>query len=556
MKVLNMSDGSLINRYTEIGNVLVKHGFGHFLDEVGLLRLLNQNKPGKDKQETSEGLPYRLRRVLEDLGPTFIKLGQLLSTRTDLLPPEYINQLSKLQEDVLPIKKQDVLNIIERELGNRVELIFQSFDWQPVASASIGQVHKAWLSNGTPVAVKIKRPGIENTIKGDLKIMQQIALVLDRYRNWNKLYNFSGLVSEFSKMILGELDFYQEGENTDKFYFYFQDNDDIIIPKVYWSYTTRQLLTLEYIEGIKLGDPPEVWGKSLINRQKAAAVLTNSFLDQVFKGGFFHGDPHPGNIAFLPPSKVAYLDFGTIGKLPQDYIDRFSSLLMGMMERDIEGIIDDLSYLGVTSPNVDRTLLRQDIERLHDNYFEVPLSKVNIGKAVEDLLMVCFKHQIRLPTQFSLLARALVNLEGTVSQLDPDFSIALATRPFSRELLKNKLSRDNLKRKLYFHGRKYLRLFERLPDDLTALLSSFSGGELHLKTDIVQLELLLNKLSGMINRLSFSIVLAAIIIGLSFLLQQNIPGLFGGLPIAEIGLVFAGVMGFWLLVSILRSGRF
>ncbi len=543
------------HRYREITRALTKHGFGFLIRQLGLSEFLKGRKPDF-KGETDQTYNARsVRLVLEELGTTFIKLGQLFSTRPDLIPEEITKELSKLQDQVPPFSFLDVRNQIEKELGSALEDLFKSFEAEPLAAASIGQVHRAVLMDGKKVVVKVQRPGIEENIRVDLEIMLDIARLIEKHTDWSQFYNFTEAVLEFEEILLNELDYIVEGQNIDVFQKNFNDNENIIIPEVYWDYTTRRVLTMEYIEGIKLDDVRSLSDKG-VDTVKVANVLSNAFLKQILHDGFFHGDPHPGNIMVLDNNRIALLDFGIIGIIDDEMKDKFGDMLIAQVNRNTEAVMRTFMNIGVTPPDINRRELRQDIERMRYKYYDRPLSKIKLGDTMKEFMDLAFKYRILLPTEFTLMGKTFMILEGQISRMAPEISLMEIAEPFGRELVKERWSIGYLRKTITKNLKDYGEIIGDYPRQISDLLDLLERGQFKVTLGHEYDEKLLNRLNHMVNRLAFSIVLASLIIGLSFLIQITDYPFIWRIPIAEIGFIVAGAMGFWLLISIIRSGRF
>ncbi|RJX27606.1 MAG: hypothetical protein C4554_04035 [Dethiobacter sp.] len=547
-----------LKRFQKIINTLVKHGFGQLVHDLGIEDITRhlpfhlQRKGRKDVKELSKAVRFRM--VLEELGPTFIKFGQLLSTRADVIPPDYINELRRLQDQVSPFSFSQVKEVVEKELKYPLDVLFENFNEVPLAAASIAQVHRAILPGGQEVAVKVQRPDIKKIIAVDLAILEEIALLLDKYTAIGKVYNFSGIVEEFSHILNMELNFYLEGRNAGRFKKNFSGEKNVYIPHIYWSYTTKKILTMEYVDGIKLNNKEGLINEGFSSR-KIVENLSKVFLKQILWHGFFHGDPHPGNIGVLRGEQLYFLDFGIAGNLSEEQQQNLGRLLMGFLSRNLEQVLDAIMNLGIISDVTDRKYLRMELERLQEKYFDIPLKDIHFGQAMHELMEICFKQHIRLPTEFTLLAKTFLTLEGLISELDPGFSIAELVKPFGKEFIRNQFSRKKIAFNIYKHLNKYLHLLEIFPERFISILEKGAGGNVKFKVEVVETEHLLNRLNNMVNRISFSIVLASIIVGLCLMLQFTEVTLFRRFPLAEIGLILAAFMGFWWLWSIIRSGR-
>lgn len=550
-----------ISRYRDIVIALVRHGFGIVVEEIGFAhflsfpqRLFFETK-GKDSKTTGE----RIRLVLQELGPTFVKLGQIASTRPDLLPEDIVRELEKLQDRVPPFSFQEVREIVQEELGGDLEEIFCHFEDSPLAAASIGQVHKAILCSGEKVAVKIQRPNITTVIETDLEILQDLATLAEHRLEWAARYQIRDMVEEFSKSLRAELDYTIEGRNAEKISNQFRDDSKIYVPKVFWEYSTKRVLTMEYIEGVKFNELEKLKQKGY-NAKMLAESLAKAIFHQIFIDGFFHGDPHPGNVLVLPGEVIAFIDFGMVGRLTPEMKYHFSSLVIALMRQSTDGVIKAILLMGLVPDDVDMMQLRDDVEQLREKYYGVPLSQISLGKAVNDLFSVAFRHSIRIPAALTLLGKTLLTIEGVVEKLDPDFSILNIAEPFGRQLLKERLHPKSLAETAWKHVSDYGELLFDLPKHIKELTSLIKRGRLRLEIDIPELDLLLKKLDRISNRLSFSIVLLAfsiimvgIIIGSSLGRQST---LLWKIPAIEIGFGVATLMFLWLLYSIFKSGRF
>jgi len=548
-------------RLQKIINILAKHGFGHLIHDLGIDELAKQfhlprHKKEKDRDKDLKlSKAVRFRMVLEELGPTFIKFGQMLSTRPDIMPPDYIIELRRLQDQVSPFPFEQVKEVIEGELKADTDLLFHSIDEKPLAAASIGQVHSAELPGGKKVVVKVQRPDIKKTIDQDLAILEEIAKLLDKYTVLGKMYYIGEIVAEFRYILNMELNYYHEGRNAERLRKNFMDEEDMVyIPEIYWSYTTQKILTMEYVEGTKLNDLQRLEDEGH-SRRMIAETLSRAYLKQVLLDGFFHGDPHPGNIGVLKSGRVFLLDFGVAGKLSEEQREIFSSLLLGFLSGSIDQLMQAVIKMGVITENTDQKQLRWELERLQEKYYDLPLKDIHLGQVLQELIELSFKLHIRILSELTLLAKTFLTLEGTIAVLEPGFSVAELLEPFRKDLIYSKLSKKKITSGIYRNISKYTRLMEVFPEHLTLIMEKCAGGNLKFKTEISDTEKIISKLNNMVNRLSFSIVLASIIVGLCLMLQFAEDVFFRQYHVAEIGLLLAAIMGFWWLWAILRSGR-
>ncbi|REK54217.1 MAG: 2-polyprenylphenol 6-hydroxylase [Geobacillus sp.] len=550
-----------MSRYRDIAIALIRHGFGIVVEEIGFAQFLSlpQKILFNTKEKDGKTIGERIRLVLQELGPTFVKLGQIASTRPDLLPEEIIRELEKLQDQVPPFSFEEVRNIVQQELGADLTQIFRQFADVPLAAASIGQVHQAILHSGEKVAVKIQRPNIANIIETDLEILQDLATLAERRLEWAAQYQICDMVDEFSRSLRAELDYTIEARNAEKISNQFKNDPGIHIPKVFWEYSTKKVLTMEYVEGVKFNELERL-KQNGYNLKKLADRLAKAVFQQIFVEGFFHGDPHPGNVLVLPGEVIAFIDFGMVGRLNPEIKYHFSSLVIALMNQSTDGVIKSICQMGLVPDDVNIMQLRDDVEQLREKYYRVSLSKISLGEAVNDLFRVAFRHSIRIPRDLTLLGKTLLTVEGMVEKLDPDFRILDIAEPFGRRLLKERLRPKHIAEMVWKHVSDYGEMLIDFPKNMKEFASLIKQGKLHFEIDIPELDHFLKKLDQISNRLSFSIVLLSfsiimvgIIIGSSMGRQST---LLWKIPAIEIGFGVAALMFVWLLYSIFKSGRF
>lgn len=533
------------------------------MKELGLLQLVSMPKRlfiegNKETQIKTVGERFRL--FFEELGPTFIKIGQLASTRSDFIPADIIKELEKLQDDVPAFSYEDVERILVKELGAEMKDVFKHFNEIPLAAASIGQVHFAVLKTGEQVAVKIQRPNITQVIETDLEILRDIAALAERRLDWAAKYQLVDIVGEFGKSLRAEVDYTIEGRNSEKISKQFQNDPKIMIPKVYWEYTSKKVLTMEYVEGTKLNEIAKIEQKGYSRKATAERVI-NAIFKQIFVDGFFHADPHPGNILVVETEKIIFMDFGMVGHLTSEMRDHFSSFIIAMMLQSTSGVIKAIFQMGLVPDDVNSVLLHSDVDLLRVKYYDVPINQLSLGEAVNDLFSVASKHGIRIPTDLTLVGKSLLTLEGLIEKLDPTISIVKIAEPFGRQLLKERYLPKNFLGKVWNNIIEYSEIVVDLPKSLKDFSSIMKQGKLRVEVTISDLEQLLRRLERVSNRISFSIVLLSFsIIMVGLIIGTSLTGetstLFWSFPIVEIGFGVALIMVLWLLFSILRSGRF
>lgn len=547
-------------RYREIAMALMRHGFGYMAEEIGLNRLFAVPLRWVHKTEAgSLSLGERIRLVLEELGPTFVKLGQLASTRSDLLPEPIIAELVKLQDQVPPFSGEESLAIIEQEFGMPAAELLAHFEEVPIAAASIGQVHKGKLVTGEAVAIKIQRPGVVPQVERDLDILKNLTSAAQKHWPWVNRYQIPQMVEEFSRSISAELDYSIEGRNMEKIRRQFADSEEVRIPAVHWYCSTSKVLTMDYVEGIHLNRISEL-RKGGFDTKEIAERLVNAMFEQIFEGRHFHADPHPGNLLATPDGKLAFIDFGMIGRLSPEMRDHLSSLVIALMRRSNEGMLRAILRMGLLDDTRDLNALRTDLERLHDRYYDIPFAEISIGEALNDLFATAQRHRIVLPPDLLLLGKALLTLEGVAISLDPQLRILDLAEPYGKKLLREKFGSRRLGKQLIGGAVDFAEALTGLPQQVNRLFTLLGKGKVKMEMSVPEMEHFLKKLDQIGNRLSFSIVLLAfsiimvgLIIGSSL---TRMPTVLWNIPAIEIGFVVAFLMVVWLLYSIFRSGRF
>ncbi|MEC0092440.1 ABC1 kinase family protein [Paenibacillus macquariensis] len=547
-------------RYREIAMALMRHGFGYMVEELELFQVLTLPRRWITHESIeTKTIGERIRHVLEDLGPTFIKLGQLASTRSDLLPDDIISELVKLQDQVPAFSSETARGILEQELDITIEDGFSWFEDTPIAAASIGQVHIGKLRTGETVAVKIQRPGVMKMVSRDLDIISGLAEMIEKRWEWARQYQLTRIVAELTKSILAELDYSQEARNTEKISLQFQNDRHIYIPHIYWEFTSSRVLTMEYIEGIMLSRRDQLLDKGY-DLKEIAGRVTNGMLHQIFIEGFFHGDPHPGNLLARKDGSIAFIDFGMVGRISEDMKDQLSALIIALMRKNTDGMVRAILKLGLFPEEGDISSLRADLDRMRDEYYDIPFTEISMGKALNDLFGVARQHQIIIPPDLTLLGKALLTLEGVMEKLDPSLSIIDMAEPFGKKLLKEKYSAGRLQKKFIGGVAELLEGMLELPGQARQLSSLISKGKVKVEINVPELQSLMRKMDQISNRLSMSIVLLSfsiIMVGLIIGSALNNPSsVLWHLPVIGLGFIVALFMVIWLLYGIFKSGRF
>ncbi len=546
-------------RYREIVRVLVKYGFGEVLDRMKLasrFRIVRRVFFKESARLAQLNYAERIRLAMEELGPTFVKLGQVLASRPFLIPPELVVELSRLQDEVAPADFGLIEKTVQRELGKPIDELFKQFSREPIASASLAQAHLAETLDGKRVAVKVLRPGMEKKLRVDMDILADIAEMLERFLPEAKQYEPVRQVDEFARVTRREVDFYHEARNIEIFRLNFKDDDSIVIPEVLWDLSGTQVLTMTYIDGIK-PSRRDVLEREGYDLRELASRGTRIVFKMIFEHGFFHADPHPGNLFVLPGNRWGPVDFGMVGHLSGSSLDLLSDLLLAGTKRSTKAIIRTLSANDLIDEDVDQDLLETEITEFLYRYHRIPLKQINMKSIFNDALNIFTRHRIRAPVSLSLLAKAITTFEEVGRMLDPDLNMIKEIEPYVSKIAMRKFRPDKIGSDLLGLLGSMTDFLSEGPTDLKRLAQKALRGELGLVFRHRGLSKLTNEIDRASNRLSFALIIAAIIIGSSLIMTREIGVKFYGVPIVGIiGYVFAGLLGVWLVISILRSGRF
>lgn len=547
-----------IRRSRQIIRILIKYGFDHVLEMMNLSHLVAR---GKRLLRRNQSLisqmtpPVRMRLAIEELGPTFVKLGQLLSTRPDLIPASYLKEFAKLQDNVPPFPFKELFNQISLELSRDPYEIFQELDPEPLAAASIAQVHRARLHDGQRVVIKVRRPGILETVETDIDLMMSFALLAERHIPGADLYDPVGIVKEFARTIRREMDLAREGHTIEKFAENFKNDPTLYFPKVHREATTKGVLTMEYIDGIKVNDLDALRAAGM-DLKAIATRGANTFLRMVLQHGFFHGDPHPGNVLILPGNIICLLDYGMVGRLDHQLKTYLADILMAIVSRNVDDIINLLVYSGEITDQLDTRGLRRELSEFIDSYYEVPLREIEIGHMLMDLIEIITAFRIKLQPDLVLLAKSLVTVEGMGRELDPDFDMVSILRPYMETVVKDRFSAGAFTKGISEISLSYLHLVRTLPRDIKEFLGRLNRNSFKIDLEHRGLERFIRELDKSINRLSSSLIISALIVGSSIVMQiDKGPYLFGFPVFAFMGYTIAAFIGFWWIIAILRSGR-
>lgn len=514
-------------------------------------KIFARGKPEVEKLNYAQ----RIRLAMEELGPTFVKLGQLLSTRPFLIPLELVIELSKLQDEVAPFSFEQAKEIVEKELKTSLDQLFFSFDKAPIASASLSQVHRAKTREGDEVVVKIQRPGIKPIIDTDMEILADLANLLERHIPESRQYDPKGMVDELSKTFRREVDFKNEARNIEIFALNFKDDPAVFVPRVFWDMTTDLVLTLEYIEGIKVTNLKEIKARGL-DRKTIAKNAGRSVFKQVFIDGFFHADPHPGNLFVLDNNAIAPVDFGMMGRLSESTMDELSELLVAVVSWNPRGVIKTWQKAGVLEQTPDLKALEADLTDFLYRYHKIPLSRIDMKTLVNHAFDIVHRHRISLQSDLMLFGKALITYEEVGRLLDPEYDLVTEAVPFVKKLSQRKYRPKIILRDIVTFLQDLRELITPFPYELKRIVEKLSRGDLGLELHHKGLEKLMLEVERSANRISFSLIIAAIIVGSSLIMRLEVGYKFLGYPLLGIlGYVFAGILGIWLVLAMLRSGK-
>jgi ubiquinone biosynthesis protein len=556
LSVLRLLSLSELARLREIIRIMIRYGLD---DLVGYLkispliaakdRILLRRAPQSDPR------PVRLRKALEELGPTFSKLGQILSTRPDLLPPDMIAELSRLQDQLSPLPFSEIEKILEDAWGTPACEVLASIDPEPIGQATIAQVHRATLKDGTHVAVKIRRPGIVPKVEADLTILSVLADLLEDNLDRSRRYRPREVVREFGRVLRQELDFTQEARNIDRAANHFKDDPDIVIPRYFPDFLSEQVLVLEYLEGVKI-DQKERFAEMGTTPERVARTGARAILRQVFEFGFFQGDPHPGNILVMKGGRLGILDFGMFGTLSKSWRALLVDLMTALSESDTVRIVGILRRMNAVPEEVDTLLLESELSRFLEDYVNRPLSEIRVDLLAHELFALSREHALKLPSDLVLLLRALVIMEGIGRQLDPNFNMIEEARPFIAEQFLRKFSIEDLLRNVKISSRTAMRLLSGLPEAAERLLEKAGSGSFRIDFSLRHLDDLIREIDRTGNLLALSILVSSLVIGSALIFSASLSSHSSFKTLGLVGFSGAGILGFFLAIVILRSRRF
>lgn len=543
-----------LRRSREIVTVLVNYGFDDLVDQLGLRRYLRLGRRllfwKRTEPEIKLTRAKRIRLALESLGVTFIKFGQVVSTRPDLVPRDVIRELSKLQEHVPSFPSSIAIAIIERELGDSIDTLFAEFDQKPLAAGSLAQVHRARLHDGTQLVVKVKRPDIDRVIEQDLSLMYELATMIERHFPDAEVFDPIGLVNQFSRTIRRELEFMREARSTDEFYRLFQDDATLYVPKIYWEMTQGDIITMEYIDGYRIDDEEEL--KNLpISAHEVAANGARIFMKMTFEFGIFHADPHPGNFRVLPDGSLCLIDYGMIGVLEEERRDLLVDLLLNVARKDTAKLVDVVLNIGKAKRAVDHQLLRADLRDFIGNYYGIPLDQISVGKMLTDFINILAIHRIRCPVDIMLLIRALITLEGVATRIAPELNIAQEMEPYIYQISSERYHPRAIATRFWSEACNLSKVMHDLPEQIGRTLGKLSDDELRIHLEHKGIDHLTTEMDRSGNRLAIGMVMSALILASAITLSSDTRLVYISIPI----FMMSSLLGIWLIYGVFRSGR-
>ena len=554
-----------IKRIRHIVKVFLRHGFGQFIEQINLQRFIPLSTKLKlfNRWEKIEKhtIPERLKIVFGELGPSFIKLAQILSSRPDLITTEYADEFRKLQDKVPPFPSEKAVQIIESELNISLNDVFSDFEGVPVAAASIAQVHNAVLKTGEKVIIKVQRPDILEIIQNDLAILSLIARLMSRYIPESKFFDPEGIVNEFSRTVKKELDFIAEAKNAQRFKRNFAGDENICIPLIYSHLLSEKVIVMERFEGVRIDNISGIDAFG-IDRRKIAENGVNAYFKMIFEDRFFHADPHPGNIFVMPDGKIGLMDFGIAGRLTPDMMENVAGAFIALYNKKFDALIDVYINMGLMAGDVDpeefKRALKSDLVDIVEPLYDLTISEVNFSEYLELFTHLVIKHGLKVPSELMLINKTIMMLDNIGRQLDPHFNAVTAAEPYAAKLIKKRLSPESIFDKAKENFSDIGRLLFDTPRQINRLLRKTIRDEVNFNINPIGMDKLIRDIDRSSNRLAFSIIVAAIILGSSMLIQSNIDigGRIWGLPaIGAVGFLVAFLLGIRLLISIIKSGR-
>ena len=552
-----------VNRVRQIVNVLLKYGFGNFIDQLHLNRFVPFRKRlrsfGQWPPLKSPTSAERLRMAFAELGPSFIKLAQLLSTRPDLVTKIFADEFKKLQDNVPPFSTAAALEIISSETKKPLDSVFSYFEHEVIAAASIAQVYRGRLTDGSDVIIKVQRPGIEEQIETDINILTSLAQLMERYIPETQFFNPTGIIDEFARTVRKELDFSEEARNCVRFGRNFDKHPDVHIPKVYSAYTTDKILVLERIPGVRIDDIEGITRLGL-DRKRLAQIGVDAYFKQVLEDGFFHADPHAGNIFAMPDGRIGFMDFGIVGRVTPEMRETMARTFLALINKDFDRLIEQYIELGLVPEHIDfdvfRREFRADLADFLEPLYGMALKDLNFAEYMDTVTRLAIKHKMKVPSDLILVNKAMLILENLGLELDPDFDFISAAEPYAKKIIGDRVRPDRLFEQARKNVMEISDFFLLFPKQMKEIIRKVLKDDIHVKMTHIGMEKLIRDMDRSSNRISFSMIISAILLSSAIMHGMGVGPTFHGMSIlgfASFG--FALLMGIWLIISIIRSGR-
>lgn len=549
-----------IKRLRQIVAILIRHGFYPFIERIHLTKLISlpQKILKKKTIADQEALSFaaRARLAFEELGPTFIKFGQILSTRPDILPEEFVREFLKLQDEVPPFPFRDVVKTIEQEFKKPAKELFKKIEERPLAAASIAQVHKAVTSDGDDAVIKVQRPDIKATIDDDISILRYLAKLMVKYMPESRIYDPINMVEEFAITIKREMDFTLEASYTERFKKNHSDDSRVLIPRIYWNLTGKKILTMERVEGIKI-DNIEKLKENGIDTEKISHIVAEVLFRQVFEFGVFHGDLHSGNIFVVGPQQIAFVDFGIVGRVDKETQENLADIFIGLVSEDYELLTRVYLRMGILPEDIDEAAFKREYQDMLFAYFGKPFKMTSVGEMLMSYIRLASKYKIRMPRELLLLDKCILELEGLGRLLHPDVNVLVESQQFARKLVAKRFGPAAVAKGAVDTVKEYQTFIHTFPSLMSQILKKMTSDKFTIDFVHKGLEDLMGEMDRSSNRLTFGIIVAALIIGSSLVMAfGGGPKLFGFPFLGIAGFLVAGFLGLWLAFLILRSGKF
>lgn len=545
------------SRYREIAVVLIRHGFCFLAEQLGLGVRRTDKRIGSAPVEAVRPCanPQRAKMVFEDLGPTFVKMGQLLSARPDLVPPEYVKEFSKLQDDVEEVSEADIRAQFLKEMGRQPEEVFLHFDFKPIASASIGQVHEAVLPGGEKVVVKVQRPNLLQLINGDIRILKNFSGLLQNRTVIGQVCDVDEIIEVFERQIHKELDYFTEALNTQAFYREFACDESVVVPKVFFEYSTGGILTMEYVSGIRV-EEFDLNEYSLKERSRYAENMLRAIFRPMFEKGIFHGDPHPGNVLFQEDFRIVLIDFGIVGRFDRAHRRRVAELIVALAERDIPAVMNVILETGVTTRRIHEHYFFEDVAEIVEKANSVTSGGMALGELINGMITISINHGIKMPDNLFILGKTVMISENMARRICPELDIAEVVKPLALEYLKEALRPELYTGSLYKQLSVGAEALFTLPKDLCQAIRNLANNETRITFYHRNLNWMYDMLDISSSRITFGVILAALIVGSALIMHTGKGHLLWGYPVVGIiGFLSSGVLSIFILLYLLRHGR-